>query len=60
MMEKYHMDQNPYISSLCQKPGVVSDNMTWGDDMAKSMGRTDPRSGGSAVVLGRLARVWHQ
>jgi hypothetical protein len=28
MTEKHHMDQNPYISSLCPKPGVVSDNMT--------------------------------
>jgi hypothetical protein len=23
------MDQNPYISSLCPKLGVVSDNMMW-------------------------------
>jgi hypothetical protein len=36
MMEKYHMDQNPYISPLCPKLGVVSDNMTWEDDMAKA------------------------
>jgi hypothetical protein len=36
MMEKHHMDQNPYISSLCPKPGIVSDNMTQGDDVAKS------------------------
>jgi hypothetical protein len=28
MTEKHHMDQNPYISSLCPKPGVVSDNRT--------------------------------
>jgi hypothetical protein len=28
MTEKHHMDQNPYMSSLCPKPGVVSDNMT--------------------------------
>jgi hypothetical protein len=27
MMEKHHTDQNPYISSLCPKPGVVTDNM---------------------------------
>jgi hypothetical protein len=45
MMEKHHMDQNPYISSLCPKPGVVSDNMTRGDDVAKSPGPTDPRWG---------------
>jgi hypothetical protein len=46
MMEKHHMDQNPYISSLCPKPGVVSDHMTWGDDVAKSSGPTDPRWAG--------------
>jgi hypothetical protein len=28
MKEKHHMDQNPYISSLCPKPGVVTNNMT--------------------------------
>jgi hypothetical protein len=39
------MDQNPYISSLCPKPGVVLDNMTWEDDVAKSPGPTDPRWG---------------
>jgi hypothetical protein len=38
MMKKYHMDQNPYISSLCPKLGVVSDNRTRGDDVAKSPG----------------------
>jgi hypothetical protein len=43
MTEKHHMDQNPYIYSLCPKPGVVSDNMTWGDDVAKSPSPTDPR-----------------
>jgi hypothetical protein len=36
MTEKHHMDQNTYISSLCTKPGVVSNNMTWGADVAKS------------------------
>jgi hypothetical protein len=40
MTEKHHMDQNPYKSSLCPKLGVVSDIMTRGDDMAKSMGPT--------------------
>jgi hypothetical protein len=39
------MDQNPNISSLCLKPWVVSDNMTWGDDVAKSLGPADPRWG---------------
>jgi hypothetical protein len=43
MTKKHHMDQNPYISSLCQKPGVVSDNMTLGDDVAKGPGPTDLR-----------------
>jgi hypothetical protein len=47
------MDQNPYISSSCPKPGVVLDNMTRGDDVAKSPGLTDPR-------WVRPARVWCQ
>jgi hypothetical protein len=53
MTEKHHMDQNPYISLLCPKPGVVSDNMTQGDDMAKSPGPTDPR-------WGQPSRIWRQ
>jgi hypothetical protein len=60
MTEKHHMDQNPYISSLCPKSGVVSDNTTQGDDMAKSPGPTNPRWGWSAPLLGRPTRVWHQ
>jgi hypothetical protein len=28
MTKKHHMDQNPYISSLCPKLGVVTSNMT--------------------------------
>jgi hypothetical protein len=60
MMEKHHMDQNPYISSLCPKPGVVSDNMTRGDDVAKSPCPTEPRWGQLAPLLGRPARVWRQ
>jgi hypothetical protein len=58
MMKKHHMDQNPYISSLCPKLGVVSDNMTQGDDVAKSLGPTDTRCGRPAPLLGRSARVW--
>jgi hypothetical protein len=42
MMKKHHMDRNPDISSLCPKPGVVSDNITRGDGVAKSPGATDP------------------
>jgi hypothetical protein len=53
MMEKQHMDQNPYISSLCPKPGVVADTMTRGDDVAKNPDPTDPR-------WGQPARVWRQ
>jgi hypothetical protein len=45
MMEKHHMDQKPYISSLCPKPGVVTDNMTRGDDMAQSSGTAEPKWG---------------
>jgi hypothetical protein len=59
MTEKHHMNQNPYISSLCPKPGVILDNMTQGDDAAKSPGPTDPRWDRSASLLGRPARVWH-
>jgi hypothetical protein len=59
MMEKRHMDQNPYISSLYPKLGVVSDNMTWGYDVAKSPGPTDPRWVRLAPLLGRPTRVWH-
>jgi hypothetical protein len=60
MTENYNMDQNPYISLLCPKPGVVLDNMTWGDDVTKSSGSTDPRWGWSAPLLGWAARVWRQ
>jgi hypothetical protein len=60
MTEKHHMDQNPYISSLCPKPGVVSDNMTRGDNVAKSACPTDPRWGQPAPLLGQLVRVWRQ
>jgi hypothetical protein len=55
MIKKYHMNQNPYISLLCSKPGVVSDNMTRGDGVQKSPGPTDPRWGWSAPLLGRPA-----
>jgi hypothetical protein len=54
MTEKHHMDQNPYISSLCPKLGVVSDNMTRGDDVAKA--RAQLTQGGA----GRLVRAWRQ
>jgi hypothetical protein len=43
MTEKHHMDQNPYISSLYPKPGVVTDNMTQGDDVAQSSGPAEPK-----------------
>jgi hypothetical protein len=42
-MEKHHMGQNPYISSLCPKPGVVIDNMTRGGDIAQSSGPAKPQ-----------------
>jgi hypothetical protein len=45
MTEMHHMDQNLYISSLCPKPGVVSDNMTEGDDVTKRPGQ--PIQGGA-------------
>jgi hypothetical protein len=58
MTETHHMDQSPYISSLCPKPGVVSDNMTQRDDVAKNPGPINPRWGWPTPLLGRLARVW--
>jgi hypothetical protein len=60
MMKKHYMDQNPYISLLCPKPEVVSNNMTQGDDMTKSPGPADPRWGPPSLLLGRLAMVWRQ
>jgi hypothetical protein len=51
MTKKHHMDQNPYISLLCPKPGVASDNMAWGDDVAKSPGPINPRWGRPAHSL---------
>jgi hypothetical protein len=48
VMKKHHMDQNPYISSLRPKPGVVTDNMTRGDDVAQSPGPVEPKWGRSA------------
>jgi hypothetical protein len=60
MTEKHHMDQNSYISSLCLKLGVVSNNMTRGHDVAKSPGPTDLRWGRPAPLLGRSDRVWRQ
>jgi hypothetical protein len=45
MTEKHHMDQNSYIYSLCPKPGVVTDNMTRGGDVAQSPGPAEPKWG---------------
>jgi hypothetical protein len=45
MTEKHYMDQNPYISSLCRKPWVVTDNMTRGDDVAQSSDPAEPKWG---------------
>jgi hypothetical protein len=59
-MEKHHMDRNLYISSLCPKPRVVSDNMIQGDDVAKSSSPTDPRWGWPAPLLGWPARICRQ
>jgi hypothetical protein len=49
MMEKHHMDQNLCISSLCPKQGIVTDNMTQGNDVAQSTGSTEPRCGRPAM-----------
>jgi hypothetical protein len=49
MMEKHHMDQNLYISSLCPKPGVVTHNMTRGGNVAQRPGPAEPKWGQSAT-----------
>jgi hypothetical protein len=49
MTEKHHMDENPYISSLCPILGVVSENVTRGDDVAESLGPTDLSGAGRPV-----------
>jgi hypothetical protein len=51
MMEKHHMDQNLHISSLCPKPGVVTDNMIRGDNVAQSPGPAEPKWARSAPPL---------
>jgi hypothetical protein len=43
------MDQNPCISSLCPKYGIVTDNMTRGNDVAQSTGLIEPRYGRPAM-----------
>jgi hypothetical protein len=42
------MDQNPCISSICQKQGIVLENMTQGDDVVQCLGPTEPKWGRSA------------
>jgi hypothetical protein len=42
MMEKHHMNQNPWISSI---RGIVTDSMTRGDDMAQSLGPSELKWG---------------
>jgi hypothetical protein len=59
MTEKHHTDQNPYISSSCPKPGVVTDNMTRGDDVAQSPGPAEQSGVDRPQPLGRSARVCH-
>jgi hypothetical protein len=46
IMEKHHMDQNPCIASLCLKYGIVTNNITWGDDVAQSSGPTKQKWAG--------------
>jgi hypothetical protein len=43
IMKKHHMDKNSYMSLLCPKLRIVSDNMIQRDDVAKNSGPTDPR-----------------
>jgi hypothetical protein len=49
IMEKLHMDQNPSISSLCQKSGIVIENMTRGNDVAQSKDSIESRCGQPAT-----------
>jgi hypothetical protein len=45
MTEKHHMDQNPCISLLYPKSGIVTENVTSENDVAQSTGSTKPRCG---------------
>jgi hypothetical protein len=45
MMEKHCIDQNPYISELCPKLGVFTDNTTRRDDVAQVPGPANPKWG---------------
>jgi hypothetical protein len=45
MMEMHYMDQNPCISSICPNQCIITDNMTWGDDVAQSPSPTEPKWG---------------
>jgi hypothetical protein len=47
MMEKHHMDQNPYISSLRPKTWVVSDIMT--REMTWQKAWDQPTQGGAGL-----------
>jgi hypothetical protein len=49
MTKKHHMNQNSCIASLCPREGIVTDNMTWGNDVAQSTGSTEPRCGRTAT-----------
>jgi hypothetical protein len=49
MIEEHHMDQNPCISSSFPKEGIVTDNMKRENDVAQSVGSTEPRSGRPAT-----------
>jgi hypothetical protein len=43
MRKKHHMGRNPCIYSICPKLGIVTENMTRGDDVAQSLGPTEPK-----------------
>jgi hypothetical protein len=50
MMEKHDMDQNPFISAICPKQGIVIENITRGDDVSQS--RAQPSQSGAGRALG--------
>jgi hypothetical protein len=59
MMKKHHMNQNSYISSLCPKPGVVTDNMTRGTMWHQAWAQPSQSGASRPHPLSRSAKVWH-
>jgi hypothetical protein len=59
MTEKHHMDQNPCISSSRPKYGIVTENMTRGNNVTQSTSSTEPRRGWpGGHVLAHLQKMF--